>query len=130
VFGWRTLLGVEIDWPENPKNIILIENARNHESPGVCMENVWLGWIEMLEDWGLGEGPFPFPERHCGLPRPFLLDLPSIFSLLASRFAFRWVSNHICVLLKFCKRKSNLGIFPDEPSLEVHESEEHPDMLN
>ena len=57
VFGWRALPGVEVDWPENPANIVLVENARNRESTRLWMENDRPCRIEMLQDRCLGWCP-------------------------------------------------------------------------
>jgi len=68
-----------MDWPENPENIVLIENAHNHKSTRVRLENDRLGRLTMLEDGCLGGGPFQFPERQFGLPCPFPFDIPTVF---------------------------------------------------
>ena len=83
-----------------------------------------------MADHFLGKGPFPFPERQFGLPCPILLDFPIMFSLQASRSALWWLACLIYLFYEFCKGKSHLGIFPDEPSVEVFESEEHLDISN
>ena len=129
-FGWRALPGVENDQPESSESIVLIENSCYCESPGISLENNQLGQIKMLEDRCLGEGPFHFPEHWFGLRCPFPFDFPTVFWLLASRSAFWWLTRLICLLWWFCQWKSYLGIFPDEPSLEVWESEEHLDISN
>ena len=82
LFCWKPLLQLEIDWPEFPERIVLVETARNRESNCIHLEEDWFGRIKMLEDRCLGEGPFQFPERQLG----FLSLFPSgrAFRVLAA----------------------------------------------
>jgi hypothetical protein len=80
---------VEVDWPEDPETVILIEVAGKCEAACICLEDGWLSWVEMLEDRCSGEGllellkgkfrfssPFPFCRRlsfsfECAVGRCF-----------------------------------------------------------
>jgi len=65
-----------------------MENAHNRKSTRVHLEDDRLGRIEMLDDRCLGEGPIQFRERQLGLPHPFPFHFPTVFRLLALRYAF------------------------------------------
>jgi len=69
MFSYRALPRVEIDWPEIPETIVLIENACNRKSTRVRLGNDQLRRIGMLEYWRLGEGSFQFLESQFHLPR-------------------------------------------------------------
>jgi hypothetical protein len=47
---------VEVDWPEDPETVILMENAGNCEAACISLEDGCLRWVEMLEDRCCGEG--------------------------------------------------------------------------
>jgi hypothetical protein len=57
----------------------MIENACNHETTGMVLDNDRLGQIEMRGDLYLDDCPFQFPERNFGLLCPFPVDFPTVF---------------------------------------------------
>jgi hypothetical protein len=57
LFGWRPRQAVDIDQPENPENIILIENDCKSKSTPVHLDHDPLGRIEFLVNRCISEGP-------------------------------------------------------------------------
>ena len=128
IFSWRALPGVDFDRPDNPENIIRCEDAGNGESSCVYLENVWLGWIQMLDDWCLSEDSFHLPERHFGLPCPLPFHFATAFCVRVSRSACWWLASITGPHFKVGQSMSHFVTFLEGPSVEVRASKKHLDI--
>jgi hypothetical protein len=53
---------VEGYWPQSAESIVLVEDSSDRESASIGLERDWLGQIEVLENWRLGESALKLVE--------------------------------------------------------------------
>jgi hypothetical protein len=76
---------VEVEWSENPETVIIVENADYPEAASIGLLHNRLSRVEMVANWCIGEGTFPFLKCRFGIPSPFEFDLvryPGVFCFL------------------------------------------------
>lgn len=64
---------VDVDWPEDPETIILIENAGHCEAACICLEDGGLSWVKMLEYQCSGEDLLERLNGKSNFSSPFPL---------------------------------------------------------
>jgi len=71
LFGRGAFSGIEGDRPKSSEPIVLVEDASNCKAACISLQDDWLCWVEMLENWYFSEHLLKLSECMFGFSSPF-----------------------------------------------------------